>query len=159
MNKHTGKSIALGAVIAALYAGLTLAFLPIGFGAVQLRVSEALTVLPYYRKEAVPGLFVGCIVANLVGGNGIYDVVFGSIATLLAAYITSIVKKKALAPLPPVVLNGLIVGPMLHFVLKLPLWSTVLGVALGEAVSCYVLGSLLMAAIEKYGLFRENERR
>lgn len=156
MKENKGRSIATGAIIAALYALITLAFLPLGFGAVQLRVSEALTVLPYYKKEAVPGLFVGCIAANLVGGNGIYDVVFGSIATLLAAYITSIVKKKSLAPLPPVVLNAVIVGPMLHFLLKLPLWSTLLGVALGEAVSCYLFGGLLMAAVEKYGLFSKK---
>ena len=82
------RRIALAAVTAALYAGLTMALAPISFGVVQFRVAEALTLLPFIMPEAVPGLFVGCLLANFLGGFGIIDVVFGSAATLAAACLT-----------------------------------------------------------------------
>ena len=84
----TVKKLVQGALIGALYAVLTLAAAPISYGLMQVRISEALSVLPYFTAAAVPGLFVGCIVANLLGGAALYDVIFGSLATLLAAFLT-----------------------------------------------------------------------
>ena len=82
------KKIVQGALIGALYAALTLVAAPISFGLMQVRISEALCILPFFTPAAVPGLFVGCVVANLLGGAALYDVIFGSLATLLAAVFT-----------------------------------------------------------------------
>ena len=154
--------LARAGIIGALYAAITLLVAPISFGMVQFRLSEALCVLPYYDKSAIPGLFVGCLVANIVGGNGIWDVVIGSLATLLAAYLTSLMAKSEsknkflFVPMPPVLINGLLVGFMLHWVLGTGLLLTILSVSFGEAVVCYILGSGLMLLIEKNGLFAKK---
>ncbi|MBR0203644.1 MAG: QueT transporter family protein, partial [Synergistaceae bacterium] len=86
-SSHINK-LARGALIAALYAALTILLAPISYGPVQCRVSEAFTLLPFYLPEAVPGLFIGCIFANFIGGYGLPDMVFGSLATLIAAFLT-----------------------------------------------------------------------
>ncbi|MDN5317492.1 MAG: hypothetical protein PWR08_1617, partial [Thermoanaerobacterium sp.] len=115
MNKKT-KKIVYGALIAALYAVMTIALAPISYGQIQVRVAEALTVLPFFSSYSILGLFVGCIIANMVGGNGIFDVVFGSLATLISAVITYYIGKsnlrykRYLAPLPPVIINAVIIG-------------------------------------------------
>ena len=89
MNKRTAiRSIALSAVIAAVYTALTMSLPMLSYGPVQLRFSEALTVLPFFLPEAVPGLFLGCVIANLFSPFGIADVIFGSIATLVGAFFT-----------------------------------------------------------------------
>lgn len=139
------RKLAKGALIGALYVLLTIAFAPVSFGLVQLRVSEALTVLPYFTSAAVPGLFVGCLLSNLVMGAPVYDVAFGSLATLLAALLTRALAKRAasrwLAPAPPIIMNGLIVGAVLSFGYELGgYWICVAAVAAGEAVAAYALG-------------------
>lgn len=144
-----------GALIAAIYAVLTIVFAPISYGPLQVRVSEALTVLPFFTTAAIPGLFVGCIVANLYGmltgmGAGILDVIFGSLATLIAAYASCKMPKKWLVPLPPVIANGIIVGFILYYMFKLPLLATMGWVALGELIACYVIGYPLILTLEKY---------
>ncbi|HYE81651.1 MAG TPA: QueT transporter family protein [Clostridia bacterium] len=144
-----------GALIAAIYAVLTVAFAPISYGPLQVRISEALTVLPFFTPAAIPGLFIGCIIANLYGmlmgmGAGMLDVVFGSLATLLAAYLSYKMPKKWLVPLPPVVVNGVVVGLMLYYVLQLPLLATMGWVALGELVACYVIGYPLILVLNIY---------
>lgn len=138
----TPKSLAQGGIIAALYAALTLLFAPISFGDIQFRVAEALTLLPILTPSAVPGLFVGCLIANLLAsGVGWMDVVFGSLATLLAAVLTRQLRRfNWLAALMPVLANGLIVGGVLSHVLSLPFLPTACTVALGEAAVCYMLG-------------------
>ena len=114
--KKAIKFISRAALVGAIYAVLTLALYPISFGAVQFRLSEALTLLPLLIPEAIPGLFVGCIVANLLSPNiVVLDVVFGSLATLIAAVLTSRVKSVWLAPLPPVICNALIVGAVIAY--------------------------------------------
>lgn len=116
------ETITQSALIAALYAGLTLLFLPISFGQVQMRVSEALTVLPVLFPSAIPGLFVGCLLANLLGGSPWQDVLFGSLATLTAAVLTRLLRKHLwLAALMPVVINALVVGLLLNWMYQLPL--------------------------------------
>lgn len=142
------------ALIAALYVVLTYVANIFGLasGAVQLRLSEALTVLPYFTPAAVPGLFVGCVLANLFTGGALFDIIFGSIATLLGAVFTRLLRKyKYLSPVPPIVFNTLIVPPILMFVYKAPgtyLYFTATIFA-GEVLSCGVLGIIVLKFLEK----------
>lgn len=120
-----------------------------------MRISEALTILPFLTPSAIPGLFIGCIVANVYGGLGIYDIVGGSLFTLLSAFLTYLLsktRKPLLAPLPPVVVNSLGVSMYLHFLFQLPYWLTVAYIALGEIAACFVLGYPLLLIVLK----REN---
>ncbi len=123
----------------------------------QLRVSEALCVLPCFTGAAVPGLFVGCLLANLLTGAAIWDVIFGSLATLLAALATYVMHKKGmnrwLLPLPSVLFNALIVGWLLScvYMVGLPFGVCALYVGAGQAAACYALGMPLMKLLEKFG--------
>ena len=156
MHFHV-KSLARAGMIAAIYAALTLIFAPISFNAVQFRISEAMTVLPILLPEAVPGLAVGCLVANILGGAALPDVIGGTLATLIAAILTRMLRKKpVLAMASPVVINGLIVGPLVYFCYEYKsifslgaLSFTVFTVALGEAVVVAILGTLLIKALPK----------
>jgi uncharacterized membrane protein len=144
------RYIAQVGIIAALYAALTVILAPLSYGPVQLRVSEALTVLPYLTPAAIPGLFVGCVVANIFGGLGVYDMVGGSLCTLLAAFLTYLVartRRPILAPLPPVLVNSLGVSLYLHLLFQLPYWLTVAYIAIGEIVACFGLGYPLLLII------------
>jgi uncharacterized membrane protein len=153
------KKLVFSAVIAAAYAALTLLLAPISFAAVQLRVSEALCVLPFFVPSSMWGLFVGCVLANLVGGFGMLDIVFGSLATLLAAYLTSKTKSKALAPLPSVLVNAVVVGAVIAystapgaFWVSFPIIA--LQVGAGQLGACYGIGLPLMYALERLPLFK-----
>lgn len=136
-------------LIAAVYAGLTIALAPLSYNFVQLRVSESLTILPFIMPESVLGLFIGCIIANIYGGLGIYDIVFGSLATLIAAYLTRKMPSKWLAPLPPVVINAVVIGLMWSYFSDLPFYLTAGYVALGQIGACYFLGLPLLFFLEK----------
>ncbi len=138
------------AFIAAVYAVLTIAFAPLSYGQIQVRFAEALTVLPFFTPAAIPGLFVGCIVANFFGPGGMIDVVFGSAASLIAAYLSYKMPAKWLVPLPPVIINGIIIGYMLNYLYQLPLLVTMGWVALGQLLSCYLIGYPLLLLLEKY---------
>ena len=138
------------AMIGAIYALLTVIFAPISYGMIQVRISEMLMVLPFFTAAAIPGLFVGCFIANIYGGQGILDIVFGSLATLLAAYLVSITSNKYLVPLPPVIINAVIVGWVLHVVLGFPFYLTALWVGLGQLIACYGLGLPLLLLLERY---------
>ena len=154
-NKST-KYLLQGAIIAAVYAVLTIVLAPISYGPMQVRISEALTVLPVFTPAAIPGLFVGCFVANMVGPYGVVDMICGSLATLAAAFLTYKLRKNTwLAPLPPVILNGVIVGGMLHFAYGVPnLPACMAWVAVGEAIACYAIGVPLIKLLGKYrGIF------
>lgn len=166
MKKYTGLSgiadvhaLTRAALIAAIYCLLTLIFQPMSFGAVQLRIAEALTLLPILTADAVPGLFVGCLVANLLGGGVWYDVLLGSLATLLAAAAARRLCARPLtAAAMPAICNGLIVGPVVYLAyvrapgtaVSLPLLLSAMGtVALGEAVVCYTLGLMLLRVVRR----------
>lgn len=155
------RYIIQGGIIAAVYAALTLITPIFSYGVGQVRISEALCVLPFFTPAAIPGLFVGCALANLGSPFGIIDIVCGSVASLLAAYATSKVKNKWLAPLPSVLLNGLIVGLMLAQALGYPWWAAILYVAGGQAIACYALGMPLLFALDKFRgkLFGETRRK
>lgn len=148
--------LAQGAMIAALYVALTYVaqLLGLASGAVQLRVSEALTVLPVFTPAAVPGLFVGCLLANALTGCAVWDVVVGSLATLLGALGTRWLRKRPVACLlPPILANTVTVPFVLAYVYRaegtIPYFMLTVGV--GEILSCGVLGWLLRAALQRYG--------
>ncbi len=148
----TTRSLCLSAVIAALYAALTLLLAPISYGPIQLRLSEAMALLPILLPQAIPGLFVGCLIANLYTGM-LTDIVFGSLATLLAAIGAYALRKKPLlAAACPVVVNGVIVGLTLALSANLPVALTMGQIALGELaavlVGCIILGAFKRARID-----------
>ncbi len=157
MNRKT-KYLTQGALIAALYVVLTYITNLAGManGAIQVRISEALCILPAFTAPAVPGLFIGCLAANLLTGAALWDVVFGSVATLLGALGTRYFgKNKFLAPVFPIVSNTVIIP----FVLKLAYGVEqgyiflALSIFIGEVISCGVLGVILYGALEKTRIF------
>lgn len=149
----TPTTLAVSAAIAAVYAVLCYVLAPISYGPVQFRVAEAMTLLPVLMPSAIPGLFVGCVLANLLGGYGPLDVIFGSLATLASAVLTYFLRRnRYVAALPPVIVNAVVVGVMLHIVNGFELWATMGYVALGQAGAVYVLGLPLLKAMEKIGL-------
>lgn len=151
--RPTTKKIVYSALIAAIYAVLTYLLQPISYGAVQCRISEALTILPIYTNLSIPGLFIGCLVANILGGYGIWDIVLGSLTTLLAAVFTYIFRKnKYIAMIFPVVFNALIVGSYLTFLsyTSIGLVYNILTVGLGQFVACYIIGIPFSVILDKY---------
>ena len=151
------RDLSIAAVIAALYAALTVFFAPISYGAVQYRVAEALTLLPVLFPQAVPGLALGCLLSNLIGGYGVWDVVFGTLATLIAALLTYRLRKNVwLAAAPPVLVNAVVVGLLLHFVLALPLIPTIATVGFGQLVVVYVLGVPLCLALRRIPVLKKH---
>lgn len=153
MNKT--KYLVQSAMIAAIYVVITLAFKPISYGLMQIRVSEALTILPFFTPAAIPGLAIGVLISNLIGPYGILDVVLGTTATLIAAILSYKMPKMVLVPIPPIVVNALIIGPMLYYILiaeqvKVHLIAAILWVGLGQIIACYGLGYPLLKVLEKY---------
>ena len=155
MNKKV-VFIVHAAVISALYVVLTLVANTLGLAnyAIQVRISEALTILPLFPPAAIPGLFIGCILSNILTGCMLWDVIFGSIATLLGALGTYALRRfsKWLAPLPPIIANTIIVPFVLsyvyHFEGSIPYFMVTVGI--GEIISCGVLGLLLHGVLSKY---------
>ena len=147
--------ITQGALIAALYVVLTLVFAPISFGPVQVRIAEALCILPMFTPAAIPGLFIGCLIANFIGGGIMLDVIFGSLATLIGAVLGYMLRKNRwLVPLPAVMANTLIVPFVLRYgygVVDVAIPVLMLQILIGEVIGCYVLGELLGTAIQKQG--------
>ena len=161
MRKNSIRDLTLAAMLAALYAVLTMT-LPIPqYGAVQIRFAEALTVLPFYFPAATPGLFVGCVIANLFSPYPL-DVLCGSAATLLACLLTQRMPNRFLAPLPPVICNAVIVGAEIAWFeggFTPAFWPAygfnAFTVGAGELIACCLLGSLLLAALPRIPVFRE----
>lgn len=159
------RKIVFSAVVGAVYAALTVFLAPISYGAIQFRVSEALTVLPFFYPFSIWGLFVGCLIANLFNPTvTILDIVFGSLATLFAGYLTSKTKSKWLAPLPPVIVNAVVIGLVIAYVsapgaMFAAFPAIALSVGIGELGACYLLGMPLLFALSKVRLFGLNELR
>lgn len=141
-------------MIATLYVVLTVVFAPFGFSNIQVRIAESLTILPAFTPAAIPGLFIGCIIGNLMGGSILPDIIFGSIATLLGASFTYALRNRNryLAPLPPIISNTLIIPLILRYAYgyPLPIPLMMLTVGIGEILSCGVLGIILYSALETY---------
>ena len=150
------KTLTRAAIIAAIYVALTLLASSLGLasGAVQIRLSEIITVLPAFTATAIPGLTIGCFIANLVTGCAAWDVVFGTVATYLGAIGTRIIakKNKFLAPIPPILSNAIIVPFVLKFAYGVEeiIPFLFLTVGLGEIISCGILGSILIPILEKH---------
>ena len=153
MKSGRGKYIAAAAVIAALYTALTLVLSPISYNVMQLRFSEGMSVLALYTPAAVPGLFVGCFMANILGPGGITDALFGSIATLIGCLgIRALKKEPWLALCTVVISNAVIVGLELRYVFSLEMSPAVcmMWIALGEAVSVYLPAVLLKPWLDRH---------
>lgn len=167
------------AMIAALYVVLTMIANTLGLasGNIQVRFSEALTVLPFFTTAAVPGLYIGCLIANIVTGAALPDIIFGPLATLVGALGTWALGKAAkklqisasadadskaaadkkvtlykwLSPLPPILANGIIIPPVLKYAYGIvPVWFSVVTVTIGEIISCGIFGLILLFALQKY---------
>ena len=163
MKDKKAYFITQAAVIAALYVVLTLfinAF-DLASGAIQVRISEALTILPYFTPAAVPGLFIGCLLSNFMTGAAIWDIIFGSLATLIGAIGTYLLRKwKWCAPLPPILSNTIIIPFVLTYAYGIPggIPFFMLTVGAGEVLSCGVLGMILLFALQRYRniIFKNN---
>ena len=152
-TKNTTLYLTQGAMIAALYVVLTFVFSAFASGVVQVRVSEALTILPFFTPAAIPGLAVGCLLSNWLTGCVIWDVVFGSLATLIGALGSYALRKHQwLVPIPPIVANVIIVPLVLRYAYGAPdaIPFMMATVGAGEIISCYVLGMLNLLALKKF---------
>ena len=142
------------AMIAAIYVILTEMFAPISFSVGQVRIAEALTILPAFTPAAIPGLFIGCLIGNILGGAVLLDIVFGSLATLIGAYFTYLLRKqnKFLAPLPPIISNAIIIPLILRYAYGFPdaILFMILMVGIGEVISCGVLVMILYSSLAKH---------
>lgn len=141
-------------VIAALYVVLTFAANALGLAnyAVQVRFSEALTILPFFTPAAIPGLTLGCLLSNILTGCALPDIIFGTLATLTGAVFTRLLREhKWLAPVPPVSANTIIVPFVLYYAYGIrPLWLSFITVGVGEIISCGLLGMILLNILNKY---------
>ena len=168
MSKFTTRQLATAGLIAALYAVMAYfaAIFGVAYGPIQCRFSEALCVLPFFFPAATPGLFVGCLVANLLSPYGALDIIFGSLATLLAAPWTQRVHHKWLAPLPPVICNAVLVGALIAFqqvgftsAFPAAFGYNAVTVGVGEAAACYILGGILLTVLPKVPALRRQISR
>ena len=155
MKKSKTLFITEAAVIAALYVVLTMAFAPISFGksGIDVRIAEALVILPFFTPAAIPGLTIGCVIANMIGGGIILDVIFGSAATLLGAIFGYLLRKNRwLVPLPAVVSNTVIIPFVLYYGygVNLPIPLLMLSVGAGEFLGAFVLGELLITVLSPH---------
>ena len=158
MKRTSTRELTLAAVVGAIYVvlGYFGNIFNLTFGVIQCRFSEALTVLPFLSPVTTWGLFIGCVITNILIPYGALDMIFGSAATLLAAVLTARCKKKWLAPLPPVLCNAVVIGALIAFQtvgFTAAFWPAfgyqALTIGAGELVACYVLGLPLMSALER----------
>ena len=151
MKDNKVRFMAQAAMIAAVYVARTVVFAPISFSEIQVRVAEALTILPVFTPAAIPGLFIGCLIGNIAGGAVVPDIIFGTLATLIGAFGTWKLRRAHpfLAPVPPILANTVIVPFVLKYAYEVPLPVPfmMLTVGAGEILSCCVLGMLLYYAL------------
>ena len=146
------------AMIAAIYVVLIYVFQPISFSNIQVRIAEALTILPFFTPAAVPGVTIGCLLGNLLTGADIFDIIFGSLATLLGVLGSyGLRKHKFLVPLPPIIANTIMIPWVLRFAygeaMSIPFMMLTVG--FGEILSCGVLGLMLLSMLNQYkSIFR-----
>lgn len=159
-NNQKIRGIAFASLIAAAYVVLTLLASALGLasGAIQVRISEALTILPVFTPYAIPGLFVGCLLANIITGCALWDIILGSLATLIGAIGTYFLRKrKILATLPPMISNTIIVPIVLIYFYSLQgaYWYFALTVFIGEFISCGILGTVLQKSLSKTNIINK----
>lgn len=153
---HQSKALFLAqaAMIAAIYVVLTVLGASLAFGEVQIRFSEALTIRPAFTPAGIPGVFLGCLISNILGGAILPDIIFGSLATLIGAVFTWLLRNQSryLAPLPPIAANAVVVPFILKFgyQVPLPIPFMMLTVGIGEVISCGILGMFLYSVLNRY---------
>ena len=156
MNQKTSNKIyfmVYAAMIAAIYTVLTMVFAPISFGPIQFRISEILCILPLFTPAAIPGLFIGCLLSNFMCGAAMLDVIFGSLATLIGAVGSYLLRRNKWAVcIPPIVANTIIIPWVLRFAYGSEdmIWYAMITVGIGEILAIGVLGNLFMGILEKY---------
>lgn len=168
MRRFTTRDLAVAAVTAALYAvlGYFGDLFGLTFGPIQLRFAEALTVLPFLFPAAAPGLALGCLITNLLSPYGPIDIIFGTLATAIAAWLTMKMPKWYLAALPPVVVNMIILPPIWAWAevgaMGAAFWRAwawnVFTFAVGEAIVCWVLGTVLLKGLERIPALKRTAR-
>lgn len=156
MNTNKVLHITQAAMIAALYVVSAFAANALGLanGAIQIRIAEALTILPYFTSAAIPGLFVGCLISNTLMGCALLDILLGSLATLLGAIGTRALRRwKWTAPISPILANTILLPFVLSYVYEVPgsILYFMLTIGIGEILSCGVLGMSLLFTLDKYG--------
>lgn len=164
INHKRIRYIAEAGIIAALYVVLCVIFAPISYGEIQVRIAEALTILPIFTPAAIPGLVIGCLFANILGGGIVLDVIVGTLATLIGAVGTYYLRNKTrwVAPLPPIIANTILVPFVLYYGYGIknfiPLMMASVGI--GEIIGAGVLGLILAFAIDKLPkkLFRKDSK-
>ncbi len=152
MNNKKTLFLTEAAVIAAIYTVLVVAFQPISFGPIQFRIAEALTILPFFTPAAIPGVTIGCFLSAILTGADILDMIFGSLATLIAAILSYQLRRyKFLVPVPPIVANALIIPWVLRYAYDVPdaIPFMMLTVGAGEVLAVGVLGTILMLALDR----------
>ncbi len=147
MNKNM-KEFALNAIIAAVYAALTLAIMPIAYGPIQARLSEVMVFLAFYNKRYFPGLIIGCFIANLFSPMGMYDVIFGTLSTAIVCFAMYKCSNKWLAAVAGSVVTGLVIGAELYFALSLPFIINAFYVFVGELI-VLLIGVIIFNFVEK----------
>lgn len=160
-DRNNTAYLTYAGLIAAIYVVLTFVSQSVGLasGAIQFRLSEMLTILPMFTASAIPGLTVGCVLANILTGCAMWDVVFGSVATLIGAFGTYMLRKTEnpyLGALPPILSNMIIVPFVLQKVYGVPdgYWYLLVTVGIGEVVCCGVLGVIMYKVIKKSKVFK-----
>ena len=152
MKENKTRNLVFSALIASIYVVLTLLLRPISYGPIQFRVSEALCVLPYFTPAAIPGVFIGCLISNLLGGAVLMDIVFGSLATLIGAIGSWLLRRNRwLVSLPPILSNTLIIPWVLKFAYGSEdlVWYMMITIGIGEILAIGVLGQLLISVLAK----------
>ncbi|MFW2503542.1 MULTISPECIES: QueT transporter family protein [Clostridium] len=161
-NNNTVKRLVKTAIIAALYAVITLVLAPISYGPIQFRVSEIMVLLAFFDPFYIVGLTLGCFIANILGPNGLADIIFGTVATFISVYAVSITKKFVknkktsliIASLWPTIFNGVIIGWMLNYIYQFPLVLSIGEVAIGEFVVVTIVGVPIVRLLQnKYSSF------
>lgn len=155
-NENLVRRLVRTAIVAALYAVITLVLAPISYGPIQFRLSEVMVLLAFFDPFYIGGLTVGCLIANILGPYGITDIIFGTLATFISVYAISFTRKQIkndtsaliTASLWPTIFNGVIIGYMLNYVAHLPLILTISQVALGEFVVVTIIGVPIVKLIE-----------
>lgn len=155
-NNNTVQRVVKTAIIAALYAVITIALAPISYGPIQFRVSEIMVLLAFFDPFYIVGLTIGCFIANILGPNGLMDIIFGTLATFISVYAISITEKcvknkkasLAIASLWPTIFNGIIIGWMLYYIYQLPLLLSISEVAIGEFVVVTIVGVPVIKLIQ-----------
>jgi len=143
MRSEAVKSLVFSAIVAALYAAVTIGLAPISYGPIQFRLSEILVLLAFVNRKYIPGLVLGCLLANLYSQLGVFDIIFGTLATYISVELISRTKNLFLASLWPVVVNGVVIGLLLNILFDLPLILTMGQVAFGEFVVVSIAGVML----------------